>query len=70
MGGKGNVVIIERALASSASVAREQGARDIWKAKYPAIKVLAAQPGNYIAEQAHSIMQDFIQRFGSPSTVR
>jgi ribose transport system substrate-binding protein len=65
MGGKGNVVIIEGALASSASVAREKGAVDLWTQKYPDIKVLAKQPGDYDAEKARNIMTDFVQRFGS-----
>ncbi len=65
MGGKGNVVIIEGALVSSASVDREKGAMQVWATKYPGIHVLAKQPGNYDAVQARNIMTDFVQRFGT-----
>jgi ABC-type sugar transport system substrate-binding protein len=64
MGGKGNVVIIQGILASTSATAREQGAQDVWKEKYPEITVLAARPADYDAAKARSVMQDFVQSFG------
>jgi ribose transport system substrate-binding protein len=62
--GKGNVVIIQGMLASTASRSRQAGAEAVWKASYPGIKVLSARPADYDSGKARSVMQDFIQRYG------
>ncbi len=64
MGGKGNVVIIQGILASTSATARQKGAEDVWKEKYPDITILAARPADYDAAKARSVMQDFVQSFG------
>lgn len=64
MGGKGNVVVIQGILASTSAIARQKGAEDVWKEKYPEIKVLATRPADYDAAKARSVMQDFVQSFG------
>ena len=64
MGGKGNVVVIQGILPSTAAGGREQGARDVWKRKYPGIKVLASQQAFYDAGKARALMQNYIQRYG------
>ena len=64
MGGKGNVVVIQGILASTSATARQKGAEDVWKEKYPDIKMLAARPADYDAAKARAVMQDFVQTFG------
>jgi ABC-type sugar transport system substrate-binding protein len=65
MGGKGNVVVIQGILPSTAAGGREDGARDYWKKHNPGIKVLASQQAYYDAEKARALMQNYLQRFGA-----
>ena len=65
MGGKGNVVVIQGILPSTAAGGRERGARAYWKAHNPGIHVLASQQAYYDAEKARTLMQNYLQRYGA-----
>ena len=60
LGGKGNVVIIEGVKGSISSQDRVKGYTDVVK-KYPNVKLLASQPGNYQRLNALQVMENLIQ---------
>lgn len=60
--GKGNVVIIQGPAGASAAIERERGFREEM-AKYPGIKIIAAQPADWMKEKAFAVMQSFLQRY-------
>lgn len=62
LGGKGNIVIIEGPLGSSAQVQRKQGIYNILE-KYPDIKVLAIQTGNWQRSEGLMLMENWLQAF-------
>jgi inositol transport system substrate-binding protein len=62
LGGKGNIVIIEGPLGSSAQLQRLEGIENIL-AKYPDIKVLAKQTGNWSRSEGLSLMENWLQAF-------
>lgn len=60
MGGKGNVVIIEGVKGSISSQDRVKGFNDVVK-KYPDVRLLASQPGNYQRLNALQVMENLLQ---------
>jgi inositol transport system substrate-binding protein len=62
LGGKGNIVIIHGANGHSAEVGRTKGNREVL-AKYPDIKVLAEQTGNWDRAQSLTLMENWLQKF-------
>lgn len=62
LGGKGNIVIIHGVNGHSAEVGRTKGNREIL-AKYPDIKVLAEQTGNWDRAQSLTLMENWLQKF-------
>ena len=64
LGGKGNVVILQGPLGQSGEIDRTKGIKDVL-AKNPGVTVLAIQPGNWARNQAYSITQDWLSRYGS-----
>jgi ribose transport system substrate-binding protein len=58
--GKGNVVIISGP-PSSVTTQRVQGFTDVIKEKYPDIKILADQNGEFRKEKGYEVMQNFLQ---------
>jgi inositol transport system substrate-binding protein len=64
IGGKGNVIIIDGGDGFSATTDRIKGAANILK-KYPNVKVLAEKSGNWSTSTAQSMMEDYIQHYGS-----
>jgi ABC-type sugar transport system substrate-binding protein len=59
----GTVVEIEGVPGSTSGIDRKQGFDDRIRKKYPNIKVLASQPGNYRRDKAMTIMEDYLQTF-------
>jgi ribose transport system substrate-binding protein len=64
LNGKGNVVMIGGLPGYTTSQQREKGFLD-YIAKYPGIKVLDKQPGNWSTEKAQSVMENYVVRFGN-----
>ena len=60
---KGNIVIIQGYLGQAAQLDRDQGAKDALK-KYPNIKVIATQTGEWDRAKAMSLMENWIQLHG------
>lgn len=63
LGGEGDVVIIGGLPGYTVSQRREQGFREVID-EYPDINILDVQPGNWSREQAQSVMEAYIVRFG------
>ncbi|QJW89281.1 sugar ABC transporter substrate-binding protein [Spirosoma taeanense] len=64
LGGKGNVVMIHGYMGQAAQIKREQGAREILK-QYPNLKLIAHQTGEWDRAKAMSLMENWIQSYGS-----
>jgi ribose transport system substrate-binding protein/inositol transport system substrate-binding protein len=62
IGGKGNVVILEGPIGSSAQLQRLEGNRNVL-AKYPDVKVLAQQPANWSRAEALALVENWIEAF-------
>jgi ribose transport system substrate-binding protein len=62
--GKGNIVVIQGPLGQSGEIDRTKGIKNIL-AKNPGVKMLAIQPGNWARNQAYSVMQDWLSRYGT-----
>ncbi len=63
MGGKGNVVEVRGTVGFGPGDQRAQAFVDVAK-KYPDVKLLDVQAGNWSQGQGQSIMENFITRFG------
>ena len=64
LGGKGNVLMMQGYMGQAAQIKREQGAREILKA-YPGLKLIAQQTAEWDRAQAMSLMENWIQSYGS-----
>ncbi|HXE48224.1 MAG TPA: sugar ABC transporter substrate-binding protein [Ramlibacter sp.] len=62
MGGKGNVIALEGVKGTLTNTDRLRGVRDMMK-EFPAIKLIAAQPGNYQRLQALQVMENLMQSY-------
>lgn len=60
LSGKGNIVILQGPIGNSAEVGRTKGIKDIL-AKYPDIKVIGMQPGNWDTALAMTLTENFVQ---------
>lgn len=60
MGGKGEIMIIEGVTGAQTSVDRTKGAKDAI-AKYPNIKIVAEQSGEYNRAKAMNVVQNLLQ---------
>lgn len=63
LGGKGNVLMMQGFMGQAAQIKRDRGAREIL-AKYPEMKLLAAQTAEWDRAKAMSLMENWIQSFG------
>ena len=61
LGSSGNVVIVEGATGQDSAVKRTEGFKDVLN---PGIKVLAAQPADWVKDEAVRVMSDFITSYG------
>jgi inositol transport system substrate-binding protein len=60
MGGKGNVVILMGELSNEAAIGRTDGIKKVIKEKFPNIKVVREQTGNWKREQGKTIMENWL----------
>lgn len=64
MGGKGNIVILMGMLGQESTLKRTQGVKDVIAEKYPDIKVLDEQTGNWFRDQGMIVMENMITAYG------
>lgn len=64
LGGKGNVLIMHGFMGQAAQIKRDNGAKEILKAN-PGMKLLAEQTGEWDRAKAMSLMENWIQSYGS-----
>ncbi|MCF2501134.1 sugar ABC transporter substrate-binding protein [Dyadobacter chenhuakuii] len=64
LGGKGNVLIMHGFMGQAAQLKRDNGAKEILKAN-PGMKILAEQTGEWDRAKAMSLMENWIQSYGS-----
>jgi inositol transport system substrate-binding protein len=60
MGDKGNVVILMGELSNEAAIGRTDGIKKVVKEKYPNIKIVREQSGNWKREQGKTIMENWL----------
>ena len=60
MGGKGNVAILMGELSNEAAIGRTDGIKKVIKEKFPGIKVVREQTGNWKREQGKTIMENWL----------
>jgi inositol transport system substrate-binding protein len=60
MGGKGNLVILMGELSNEAAVGRTDGIKKVVKEKFPDIKIVREQTGNWKREQGKTIMENWL----------
>jgi inositol transport system substrate-binding protein len=60
MGGKGNLVILMGELSNEAAIGRTEGIKQIVKQKFPNIKIIREQTGNWKREQGKTIMENWL----------
>ncbi|TCL59244.1 monosaccharide ABC transporter substrate-binding protein (CUT2 family) [Hydrogenispora ethanolica] len=62
MGGRGNIVIIEGPIGSSAQVQRRRGIHNVL-ARYPKIKVLSEKTANWSRSEGFTLMENWLKAF-------
>ncbi|MDR1487676.1 MAG: substrate-binding domain-containing protein [Deltaproteobacteria bacterium] len=62
LGGKGNVVILEGPIGTSAQLQRLEGNMNVLN-KYPDVKILVQKPANWNREQALNTMENWLQTY-------
>jgi len=60
MGGKGNLVILMGELSNEAAIGRTDGIKQVAKGKFPDIKIVREQTGNWKREQGKTIMENWL----------
>lgn len=60
LGGKGNVALLRGPLGCSAEIGRFQGLKEVFD-KYPDIKIVFDQPGNWSREEGMRLMENWLQ---------
>src|ERR1700726_1054702 len=60
MGGKGNVAILMGELSNEAAIGRTDGIKKVVKEKFPDIKIVREQSGNWKREQGKTIMENWL----------
>ncbi len=63
LGGKGNILMIQGYMGQAAQLDRERGAKTVL-AKYPGLKLLASQTGEWDRAKSMSLMENWIQSYG------
>jgi ribose transport system substrate-binding protein len=60
---KGNVVIIEATLGASRGEQLQAGFKDQLTAKYPDMKILDSQTGEWVTEKANAVMNTYLSKY-------
>ena len=68
IGGKGGVVILMGILGNEGTTKRTEGVEEVIKDKYPDVKVLAKESGNWQRDQGVSLTENFITAYGNDLT--
>lgn len=63
--GKGNICILMGILSNEGAVKRTEGVEGIIKSKYPNVKVLAKETGNWQRDQGLSITENWLTAYGA-----
>jgi len=64
LNGKGNLLMMNGVMGQAAQIKRDQGARDVL-AKNPGLKILATQSAEWDRAKAMSLMENWIQSYGT-----
>ena len=64
LGGKGNVLMMHGFMGQAAQIKRDQGAREVLR-QYPGMKLLAEQTADWDRAKAMTLMENWIQSYGS-----
>ncbi len=64
MGGKGNIVILQGTLGHEPARLRTEGVKMVLREKYPDIKVIAEETGDWFRDKGMSVMENLITAFG------
>lgn len=62
--GKGEIVQIEGLPGTTTALERKKGFEEVITKKYPGIKIIASQPGNYSKTDSTAVMENFISAYG------
>jgi inositol transport system substrate-binding protein len=65
LNGQGGVAILMGKLDNEGAILRTQGNEDVFKEKYPGIKVLAKETGNWQRDQGMSLTENWLTAYGS-----
>lgn len=65
LGGKGGVAILQGILSNEGAVKRTEGAEQVMKEKYPDIKILSEQSGEWQRDKAMSITENWLTAYGN-----
>ncbi len=68
MGGKGGVAILMGILGNEGALQRTEGVKEVIKEKYPDIKVLTEESGNWQRDQGLSLTENFMETYGDELT--
>lgn len=60
MNGKGNLVVLMGELSNEAAIGRTDGIKQVVKTKFPNIKIIREQTGNWKREQGKTIMENWL----------
>lgn len=69
LNGKGNVVIISATPGATKGENIDKGFKQVMKDKYPNIKILDEQTGNWLTEDATTVMNDFLTKYPNVDAV-
>ncbi len=64
LGGKGNIAILMGQLGNEGAVKRLEGAEEVIAAKYPDIKILASETGNWQRDEGMTVTENFLTAYG------
>lgn len=64
IGGKGNIVELQGTVGSSAAVGRQEGFLEVLEEKYPDIKIVKSQTGDFTRAKGKEVMEAFLKSDG------
>ena len=68
IGGKGGIVVLMGILGNEGTTKRTEGVEEVIKEKYPDVKVLAKESGNWQRDEGLSLTENFITAYGDQLT--
>lgn len=64
LGGKGSIIILQGTLGHEAATNRTEGVRMVIREKYPEMKILAEETGNWFRDQGMTVTENLITAYG------